>query len=125
MNVISHIFWVDNCFEKRTAKNVSPFQGKDMQIISNAPVFVNPLIFVYWSGRNDWLTHKDRWHWVVRNPHTFEKIIESPQDYRSEGECEFAIEMFQRTKELPQGQYIWGGTRRRKKRPFLFVGGAI
>ena len=75
-------------------------------------------ICTYFSGWEDWVARKDRWHWVLWDTLTGEKIIESPQDYPSQEECEFAIEMFQGDGTLPQGEYIWRGTRHREQRPF-------
>ena len=60
----------------------------------------------------------------MRDILTGEKIIESPQDYRSEEECDLSIAIFQDDGSLPPGKHIQGGIRNRKPRPFPPMGGA-
>ena len=89
-----------------------------MICINKSGVSVNRIICAYFSGWDDWLAHKERWHWVMWDTLTGEKIIESPQDYRSEEECDLSIAIFQHDGSLPQVKHVWEGIRNRKPRPF-------
>ena len=97
----------------------------DVKTIGKSSVSVNRIICTYCSGWADWFAHKERYHWVVRDASTGEQIIESPQDYRSQKECDLSIAIFQEDGSLPPGKPVSVGIRNRKLRPFPPAGGKL